>query len=454
MHPRSLMLSLFLLGSCVLGAAERVALVIGNDAYASGGRLPVLKNCVADARLIAATLRQQLGFKVITVENASRAEMEAALGQLEDALHPGDTAVAYFAGHGIEFERENYLLGCNAKLERRSLIGEEAIKAETLTTTLLQSGAAHSFVFLDCCREKPDDSWATRGVRGAGLAEMNIRGDLIVAFAAAPGAAAQDQPLAAGAGGLAGHSPFAQALAKFLPAGQKHTDLLQSVRTEVARLTQGSQRTWDSGSFLEPFYFSQASAPAAVAATMPPAAAPTPAAPAATPAPPPGDDGRIVRSQYLTARFTKLLLLKSGQVEVTFSLTSKPPPNEELYASLVQTDPGHTNMSIPEHMSHVVASLRTDEGDEFKLTGVEGLWFKNANIRDSRPTNIRHEGSGSSNVTFRFSPAGSRAGAGATFTFDTTLTIDAVTPGYSVPNGSGPWPVQFTGLRATVPQRK
>jgi hypothetical protein len=450
MHTRTLLLSLFLLGFCAIRASERIALVVGNNAYPAEGKLPALKNCLADARLIASTLKQQLGFKVIAVENATRAEMETALGQFEDVLHPGDIAVAYFAGHGIEFENQNYLLGCNAMLERRSLIGEEAIKAETLIATMMHGGAAHAFVFLDCCREKPEASWATRGIRGAGLAEMNIRGDLIVAYAAAPGSAAHDQPLISNGEAQNIHSPFAQALAKFLPSGQKHTDLLQSVRTEVAKLTQGTQRTWDSGSFLEPFYFSKATATAPVQTAVPVPAA----VPPTNPASPPVDDGRVVRSQYLTARFTKVLVLKSGQVEVTFGITSKPPPNEELYASLVQTDPGHTNMSIPEHLSHVVANLRTDEGDEFKLSGVDGLWFKNANIRDSRPTNIRHEGNGTSNVTFRFSPVGSHPSPNASFTFDTTLTIDFVTPGYSVPNGSGPWPIQFTGLRVTSQKRK
>lgn len=57
---------LFLLSSVSLRAGERVALVLGNNAYPvvrdTGGRVPSLDNCINDATAMRALLRDQLGF--------------------------------------------------------------------------------------------------------------------------------------------------------------------------------------------------------------------------------------------------------------------------------------------------------------------------------------------------------------------------------------------------------
>ncbi len=253
-----------------LRSQDRVALVIGNNAYPADGNFPSLDNCSGDSTLIKDTLAS-LGFRVFHAENATRSEMDAILTEFENAIPRGGTAVFYFAGHGIEFDGKNYLMGSNAKLQARSRLGEEAMDAETFASAMLVAGAKSSFLFLDCCREVPKEvGWLTRGTKKRGLAELNIDGDIIIAYAAKPGQAALD--------GQDGNSPYAKALARWLPSGLKHGDLFDQVRLEVHETTGGAQRTWESGSFLEPFFFKSGTVVAG------PAVPPSPPAVASVPA--------------------------------------------------------------------------------------------------------------------------------------------------------------------------
>ncbi|MEO6625044.1 MAG: caspase family protein, partial [Burkholderiaceae bacterium] len=77
----------------------RIALVIGNSAYAGDAALP---NPVNDARAMAQTLRQ-LGFTVVELRNASRTQMTEAISSVRESLkgHQG-VGMLYYAGHGLQ----------------------------------------------------------------------------------------------------------------------------------------------------------------------------------------------------------------------------------------------------------------------------------------------------------------------------------------------------------------
>lgn len=259
--PMKALLLLFLFTSPALAAAEKVALVIGNNNYPPNGDLVTpLNNCVRDAELVSRTLTQ-IGFQVTQKTEASRSEMEDALVTFQNSIPKGGTALIYFAGHGIEVEGQSYVLGTNARLKARSMLAEEGLKAETLAQFMIDAGAAASFLFLDCCREAPSTEWLSRGVKKRGLADTKVDGDIIIGFAAKPGQSAQDAPLVTAAGVTTMNSPYAQALCKWLPQGLKHTDLFHKVRQEVNVLTGGQQRTWENGSFLTEYVFGAAGGP-------------------------------------------------------------------------------------------------------------------------------------------------------------------------------------------------
>src|SRR5689334_23169217 len=95
-----------LLGFVPAAAANRFALVVGNDAYVE---VRGLKKAVNDARAVSGTLGK-LGFTVDTLENATRSQMSRKLVEFEAKIQPGDTVLFFFAGHGFEIRGDNYLL--------------------------------------------------------------------------------------------------------------------------------------------------------------------------------------------------------------------------------------------------------------------------------------------------------------------------------------------------------
>ena len=81
-------------------AADRVALVVGNSAYAAIGALPNPGN---DATDVAAALGR-LGFEVTTVRDADRVGMSEALRVFTRESAGADVSLVFYAGHGLEMD--------------------------------------------------------------------------------------------------------------------------------------------------------------------------------------------------------------------------------------------------------------------------------------------------------------------------------------------------------------
>src|SRR5262245_38683899 len=98
-------------------SGKRIALLIGNNAYA----ISPLKNAVNDARRMEKALNAS-DFQVIEVENATRGDMEVKLGEFLDKIGPDDTAMFFYAGHGVQIESENFLIPVDFK-QADTLVG-------------------------------------------------------------------------------------------------------------------------------------------------------------------------------------------------------------------------------------------------------------------------------------------------------------------------------------------
>src|SRR4051812_46788879 len=79
------------------GPERRLALVVGNDAYAEAP----LHNARNDARAVAKAL-EDVGFRVTLVEDATRQTLTTAVAAFGENLRPNDVALFYFAGHGVQ----------------------------------------------------------------------------------------------------------------------------------------------------------------------------------------------------------------------------------------------------------------------------------------------------------------------------------------------------------------
>ncbi|MGA0198120.1 MAG: caspase family protein, partial [Prochlorotrichaceae cyanobacterium] len=103
--------------------SRRVALVVGNSNYAQS--IP-LRNPRNDAKVMAATL-EDLGFEVIHLLDGTKEEMDLALVKFFRAMQEGDTAVFYYAGHGIQSDGKNYLIPVDARLVSEGRLQYEAV---------------------------------------------------------------------------------------------------------------------------------------------------------------------------------------------------------------------------------------------------------------------------------------------------------------------------------------
>src|SRR5690242_19850271 len=84
---------------------KRYALVIGNNAYINGR----LKNPINDARLMKQVL-EEAGFKVLYKEDATKTQMDELVAGFAAQLGPEDTALFYYAGHGVQISSANFLV--------------------------------------------------------------------------------------------------------------------------------------------------------------------------------------------------------------------------------------------------------------------------------------------------------------------------------------------------------
>ncbi len=174
-------------------AAKRIALVVGNNAYTEVSKL---EKAVGDAQAIAGTLRG-LGFDVITVTDAGRSRMARALVDFETRVSPGDTALFFFAGHGVALDGGNYLMPTDVPSvteAQRNLLRSEGFLADDISERLRERGAATTVMILDACRNNPFKSGTGRSIgQSRGLSRMDTRRGLFVMFSAGAGQEALDR---------------------------------------------------------------------------------------------------------------------------------------------------------------------------------------------------------------------------------------------------------------------
>lgn len=223
-------------------AAKRVALVMGNSAYQNVRPLP---NPASDAEMMSATLRNA-GFDVVDLKRDLKAnEMRRALRDFSDQVRDADMAIVYFAGHGIEIDGVNYLIPVDAVLERDIDAFDEAVPLDRLLT-VIEPARQLRLVILDACRDNPFGKsmkrmTASRGI-GRGLAKIEPASpNTLIAFAAKAGSTALD--------GDNDHSPFTEALARYLP--RPGLDLRRAfgfARDDVLKATNNKQEPFIYGS--------------------------------------------------------------------------------------------------------------------------------------------------------------------------------------------------------------
>ena len=219
----------FAVAPSVATAAGRVALVVGNSQYAALVRLP---NAVNDASEVSAALGRS-GFDVTLLLDAAQDAMNDALLALAAASEGADTALVFYAGHGLETaDGRNYLIPVDVSLEDAGDLSVEAVSLDTVVDAI--SGARVPVVILDAARNDP---FAERGDRTTGRPEAGVelrRAGVLIAYATLPGALAGD--------GTYRHSPYTEALLAHLEEpGVELEVMFRRVAAAVYAATEGRQ---------------------------------------------------------------------------------------------------------------------------------------------------------------------------------------------------------------------
>jgi formylglycine-generating enzyme required for sulfatase activity len=255
------------LGSSEALAEKRVALVIGNGAYAKGA----LRNPVRDARAVETVLRRQ-GFETIMVENGKLDAMRAGVRRFSDRLGKDDVGLLYFAGHGIQVQGRNFMIPVDARLDNEQHISLEAMDVDVVLQQMVGAGSRVNLVILDACRDNPFER-SFRSSSG-GLAQMTAPQGTMIAYATAPGKVASDGPYRDN--GLYTTHLIEAIQEPGLPIEQ----VFKRVRSAVSRDSNGAQVPWEASSLVGDFYFIER-APAVTPVAAPAPAAAAPPAPAA-----------------------------------------------------------------------------------------------------------------------------------------------------------------------------
>jgi uncharacterized protein (UPF0335 family) len=256
-----------LVGSVAREAAaeSRVALVVGNSAYAHSTTLANPQN---DAKDIAEALKGA-GFDVHLGLDLEKRDFDRKIRDFTRALAKADVALLFYAGHGLQVSGRNYLIPVDARIEGERDLDFEGVQLDFILKQMeLERDGRTSIVLLDACRDNPlaRNLARTMGTRsaavGQGLAQVQTGVGTFIAYATQPGNVALD--------GQGRNSPFTAALVKAISVpGRTLTAVMVDVRKQVLSSTGGKQVPWDHSALTGDFYFHRAAVTGSIPKTGP-----------------------------------------------------------------------------------------------------------------------------------------------------------------------------------------
>lgn len=240
-----LRLTMMLLASALfLGSAaaqptpstSRVALVIGNSAYAVVNPLP---NATGDAEAVAAELRR-LRFEVVELQNLNRDQLDHAIDAFGQRLRDaGPEAVSFFfyAGHAAQDHLGvNYLVPVDAGARTPAALRNEAIPLGEVFADMTAANNPVNVLVLDACRDWYSDARSRESIDVRGLRDVGrYDGNVFIGLATTPGNTADD--------GSGEHSPYTTRLIEGLrtKANQPLSLVFDDITSLVHADTDGSQ---------------------------------------------------------------------------------------------------------------------------------------------------------------------------------------------------------------------
>jgi len=233
---------------------NRVAIVIGNQDYETVGDLI---NARKDAEDIADMLRG-FNFRVFDGYDLDKREFEELIRTAVLNIPDSADVLFYYAGHGIQIGRRNYLLPVDAKFESIYDVPLATMTLDRVIDTLSARSSAHVAI-LDSCRDNPFQDLRLAADLDANLFETRSGFDVfstplnsLVAYSTSPGAVASD-------GDQGQNSPYTAAVLETVQSSpfDNIQQLFPVIRERVHASTSGKQIPWESSTLVRPFYLAQ-----------------------------------------------------------------------------------------------------------------------------------------------------------------------------------------------------
>jgi uncharacterized caspase-like protein len=180
---------------------------------------------------------------VITSRDVTAEQFPDILVSFGHKLHGAKAAVFFYAGHGIQWQGNNFMVPVDAALENEFSIRRELFPIHEVVDQMASTSPIN-IIFLDACRDNPLIDKLQRSLRTRkralsvkrGLARMDrASGDTLIMYATAPGQTADD--------GFGRNSPFTDALLRHIGTpGLEVEVMLKRVTGAVRQATKNRQK--------------------------------------------------------------------------------------------------------------------------------------------------------------------------------------------------------------------
>lgn len=173
--------------------------------------------------------------------------MRVEIDRFTAIVHPGDLALFYYAGHGVQVSQINYLIPIDFAGVSEADLPYDAYSAQQVCEKLEETGARLRILILDACRNNP---FRTKRDARRGLAAMESSAEgTYIAFATADNDVADDNP--SESNGL-----FTKHLLVALRTpGLDLKQVFEQTKEDVYRESQGKQRPFTYDGVIGRFSF-------------------------------------------------------------------------------------------------------------------------------------------------------------------------------------------------------
>ena len=251
-NPRCILVAgMLLVISCPVHAQQKLALLIGNQAYNQS--VGALKHPYEDVEIVGKTLRQ-LGFTVTEVRDANFKTIHTAIDSYANRLNAaGENAIGffYYSGHGAADQNTkiNYIIPTDVLSADTDTLWQNSvdIKADVINKLEMIAGDAVNFLVFDACRNELNLRHQDKAILVAGKAFIPIAGNAfghrtLIAFSASSGGTTPDNGM------------YSKVLAKELGlADEDAVVVFRKVQLELKTLTNEESYAIQDG-YIPPIY--------------------------------------------------------------------------------------------------------------------------------------------------------------------------------------------------------